>query len=514
MLSGGKCMTNHFGQPAVVIGGSLAGLMAARVLADRFDAVTILERDRIEDQPALHQSIPQGHHLHTLLLGGQRVMSSLYPGLIEKLATLGAVRCRAGRDIVFYLPTGKAFSMTGTVREPRDLGFDITCHSRGLLEYCVRHCTLQHPNVTFAGESAVKGLVYKDGRVRGLRYTRSGVPRALSTDFVVDASGRRSLTPRWLTELGFQPPEAATIGVDMAYASTKFRVPEGYNEPERLLVVMGPPPEFPNAGIMEIIEDQTWHVTLAGRFGHYPPDDASGFLAFARALHTPKLYDLINDAERVADITAYRFPTSVRRHYERLTTFPEGLVVLGDAISSFNPVYGQGMSSAALQAEAFQQVLAGREAGRKGLDGLALDFFPQAAEIIETPWNLAAGRDFAYAETQGQRPTDLEESSRYFADVDALTAQDLEVQRLVVEVLNLAKPLSALREEPLRSRVEAHKRRHQSKSVGAAGVRRSAYLDSLHTVRFPTTRRQEDIVACASCLGWVGTQAHVLLPSP
>jgi 2-polyprenyl-6-methoxyphenol hydroxylase-like FAD-dependent oxidoreductase len=254
---GGADMPTHLGHQAVVIGGSLTGLMTARVLADHFDRVTVLERDHIDDRPALHRSIPQGHHLHGLLLGGQQVMASLYPGFLEQLDTLGAVRCRAGKEIVYYLPTGKAFSVTGTVREPRDLGFDITCHSRGLLEYCVRHCTLQHRNITSVHESTVPGLMCEDGRVRGVRYTQGGKAQALATDVVVDAGGRKSQAPRWLMALGFRAPEATTIGVDIAYASTKFRVPEGYDRPERLLVFMGPPPDVPNGAVMEIIEDQT-----------------------------------------------------------------------------------------------------------------------------------------------------------------------------------------------------------------------------------------------------------------
>jgi 2-polyprenyl-6-methoxyphenol hydroxylase-like FAD-dependent oxidoreductase len=240
-------------------------------------------------------------------------------------------------------------------------------------------------------------------------------------------------------------------------------VPASYDEPERLLVFMGPPPDFPNGAIMEIIEHQTWHVTLAGRFGDYPPHDATGFLAFAHALHTPKLYELIKDAERVADITWYRFPTSVQRHYERLTTFPEGVLVVGDAISSFNPVYGQGMSSAALQVQMLQEILTERAAGARGLDGLALAFFPQAAQIIETPWTLMSNQDLAFPQTQGERPADLEERVQYFMDLDALTAEDDEVYRLLVDVLNLVKPFSALRQEPWRSRVEAHRRKRGNK---------------------------------------------------
>jgi 2-polyprenyl-6-methoxyphenol hydroxylase-like FAD-dependent oxidoreductase len=241
---------------------------------------------------------------------------------------------------------------------------------------------------------------------------------ALAADLVVDAGGRRSQAPRWLTELGFPAPEAATIGVDMAYASAKFRVPAEYDEPARVLICFGPPPAFPNGGIMAMIEHQTWHVTLVGRFGAYPPHDAAGFLAYASALPHPKLYQLIKDAERVSEITPCRFPTSVLRHYDRLPTFPERFVVLGHALSSFSPVYGQGMSAAALQVQALQRVLRTRATGGEGLAGLARAFFPQAAEVIRTPWTLAASRDLAYPQTQGERPADLAKNAQYLAALD------------------------------------------------------------------------------------------------
>jgi hypothetical protein len=231
---------------------------------------------------------------------------------------------------VFYLPTGKAFSVTGTVREPRDLGFDLSCHSRGLLEYCVRQCTLQHANIRFVGQSNVRGLACRDGRVHGVHYTQFGETHTLATDLVVDAGGRKSQAPRWLTELGFRAPEETTIGVDLGYASTKFHMPADYDESERA--------------------------------------------------------------------------TELR-----------------------------------------------------GLEALARTFFPKAAEIIDTPWALAASQDLAYPQTRGDRPADLEERAQYFADVDALSADDAEVHRLVTEVFNLVKPLAALEEASLRRRVEACK---------------------------------------------------------
>ncbi|HLW70258.1 MAG TPA: hypothetical protein VKS22_06525 [Candidatus Binataceae bacterium] len=447
-------MRSLLGERAIVIGGSLAGLMAARVLADHFDHVTVLERDHVEDRPALRKSIPQGSHAHVLLLGGQQAMSRLYPGFVDRLLSLGTVRVHVGREFVVLTPTGKAYSFGGAVREARDLGITFHYQSRGLLEHCVRQCTLESPNVSFEGDCIVRRPIFRDGRVRGVICGRDGDIKPLVGDLVVDAGGRGSRAQGWLRQVGFAPPEETTVGVDFAYSSARFVAPD-YAEPAQVFAALGPGPDYPKAAYLVPLEDGVRLLTLGGRFGDYPPTDEAGFLAFAKSLHTPKIHEIVMNAERVSEITHHSYPTAFRRHYERMPTFPDGFLVIGDALCSFNPVYGQGMSSAALQAEALQHVLNERAEGPAPLEGLAPAFFTKAAEVITTPWLLATISDFAYPQTRGVQPPGLEESGRYFAAVEALSADDAKLQALIVEVFSLAKPLSALSEEPLRSRVLA-----------------------------------------------------------
>jgi flavin-dependent dehydrogenase len=451
-------MTNRLGNHAVVIGGSIAGLLSARVLADYFDRVTVLERDLIEDRPAIHKSIPQGNHVHTLLQGGQQVISALYPGFAAGLRESGAVPCNPGKDVVWFLPEGKAYTPRGAVREPRDLGLQGYSQSRALLEHLVRRHTVMLANVGFESGATARALIGDGGRVRGVRREREGKVDVLDADLVVDAGGRGSQAPRWLSELGFRGPDETVIGVDLAYSSSRFRIP-GSDELEPMIFVGSPSPRSPNGAGMFRLEDGCWLVSLAGRFKAYPPTDEADFLAFARALPSPKVYELIKDAERLADFTHHRFPTSVQRHYEQLAEFPQGFVVLGDAICSFNPVYGQGMSSAATQAGVLHKIMRERADESRGLDGLAAEFFPQAAALIGTPWILAATFDFIYPKTQGERPADIKETIRYLNALDSLQTEDIEVQRLTTEVLHLLKPLSVLWDDPLRSRVLARLKR-------------------------------------------------------
>jgi len=457
-------MGSRLGEHAVVIGGSIAGLVSARVLADYFDRVTILERDHIEPRAAVHKSTPQGNHLHTVLIGGLKVLSGLYPGFCEKLHAMGAVPLRLARDLRFYRPNGVAFSLTGAVKEPRDLGIQIYSQSRGLLEHCIRQCTIALPNISAECDAPVERLIENNGRVEGLSYKSHGEPRSIRCDLVLDCGGRGSHAPRWLTEMGFSAPEETIIGVDFAYSSTRFHIPGDDGTVDQCALFGGPPPEFTRLGALTRIENDVWLVSLAGRFRDYPPQDEAGFMAFAAALPTPGLDQIIKSAERVDPISHFRFPTSVLRHYERLPTFPERFLVLGDAISSFNPVYGQGMSSAALQARTLGTILEERVNSAQGLDGIAAVFFPKAAEVISTPWTLAANFDFAFPQTTGARPPMPSEILRYFLTLDALTAEDIAIHKIMVEVFGLGRPWSALWDEPVRGRVLAR----MNRSAGTA----------------------------------------------
>ena len=431
------------------MGASIAGLLAARVLSEYFDQVTALEQDDLEDRPVIHKSVPQGNHLHALLPGGLKVLSSLYPAFTEELGQRGATRVTPGHDIVWYLPDGKAFNPTGSIRAPFDFGLEAYCASRGLIEFVLRAQTTAIPNMRLESGTTVRELIHREGRVRGVRTADS---RTIAAELVVDATGRGHRARQWLAAIGFSPPEETAIGLDTAYSTANFRRPEAFPG-EPIIFITGPAPHFTRRGYVITIENGTLLVSLIGRFGDFPPTDKEGFLAFASELHSDLAYRIIREAEQLGPIAHHRFVSSVQRHYERMTAFPEGFLVIGDALCTFNPIYAQGMSAAAKQAEILQHVLSDYAARSSGMDGVASSFFRQAAEFNSTPWNLAAAFDFAFPQTRGTRPPGTDERARYFAALDDLQGEDAEVRRLVTEVFHLLQPLSVLQQEPLRSRV-------------------------------------------------------------
>jgi 2-polyprenyl-6-methoxyphenol hydroxylase-like FAD-dependent oxidoreductase len=430
---------------AVVIGAGMAGLAAAQAISRHFGKVTVIERDVLPVEAAPRIGTPQCQHAHILLAGGLKALQKLFPGFEKDLAEAGAVKIRMGKDLRFERPGFDPFPA-------RDLGIDVFSMSRPLLEAVVRRRVQQSPNIDIRMRSRVTGLAAsRDAtRIEAVHYEREdGGALTLEADLVVEASGRCGLTFQLLEALSLQKPEETEIGMDQAYASTIVERRD-HNADWLGNVVLPSAPATSRGAFLFPIEKQRWVLSVGGNHGDAPPGDRAGFMDFVRSLRTQTIYDAVRDARPLTDIVRFKLPCSTRRHFERLESFPAGLLVTGDALCRFNPVFGQGMSVAAQEAVILDRLLA------EGvpMERLAREFFAAIQDTIATPWGVAIN-DFVYPATRGVRPADLAQRLQYGAALTRLAAQDPEVHRLSVEVTQLLKPQAALREPALAARVKS-----------------------------------------------------------
>jgi 2-polyprenyl-6-methoxyphenol hydroxylase-like FAD-dependent oxidoreductase len=365
-------------QTAIVVGASLAGLLAARVLAEHYAQVTLVERDTLPTTPEARKGVPQGRHAHAVLARGQMTLEQLFPGLTPRLLELGAPR-GFGR-----------LCFGGGYLAPARTGEGGLFVSRPLLETEVRARVLALPNVRLLEQHDAEGLTASDdgARVTGLRVTEraTGAGALLAADLVVDASGRGSQAPAWLEALGYRGPEVELVPVRMGYCTRHYR-----REPQHLdgdvIVNVSPTRGNARGGALLAQEGERWIMTVAGYFGDDPPTDEQGFLEFARSLPATELHEIARTATPLSAPTSYKFPANQWRHYERLKRFPAGLLVMGDALASFTPIYGQGITVAAVEALALRDCLAA------GQQQLARRFFRQASAIVGHAWSITAGGD-------------------------------------------------------------------------------------------------------------------------
>ena len=441
-------MPSTIGRRAIVIGAGMGGITAARAVAPHFERVLVIERDGLPTQPSTRPGTPQAKHVHALLAGGQRALGDLFPGFENHLERGGAVPLQAGLDIRMERPGFDPFPQ-------RDLGFHSYGLSRALVEFVTRTRLNGYANVEVHHRCRVERLIADARRlaVTGVEYADpDGQRLSVDAELVVDSSGRGDLTLDLLESIGLPRPSATTIGVDIAYASTIYEIPNDPPNDWKGLFHLPMPPSSRGA-LMLPLEDRRWILTLGGRHGDNPPRDEAGFIGFVQGFRMPTLYNAIRYAKRLDDIIGYRFPESIHRHYERLETFPSGLLVIGDAVCRFNPVWGQGMSVAAQEACALSRLLAGRAGARDPLDGLAKAFFTEAAGLIATPWAQAAVPDFIHPKTRGERPADFEQSLKTGMALTKLAARDPAVHKLTAEVGSLLKPRTVYLDPELRRRV-------------------------------------------------------------
>ena len=395
--------SNH----AVVIGGSMAGLLAARVLTDHYDRVTLVDRDVLPAACENRRGVPQGRHTHGLLASGRQVLDRLFAGISEELISAGAL----SGDIVGEL---RWFNEGGCHRR-FDSGLKGLLMSRSFLEGVVRNRVMQLPRVHRRESAAVEGLVASAGNVRITGIQIAG--EVLPAEIVMDATGRGSHSPQWLEVLGYRKPQEERVEIALGYTTRFFRRrPQDMNGD--MGAVIPPTPHGKQGGVMLAQEGDRWTVTLVSHFGNYAPAELDGFIEFARNLPAPYIYDVIRDAEPQGDAASARFPASVRWRYEKLQRFPEGYLVIGDAICSFNPVYGQGMSVAALESEQLAETLA------DGSGNVAKRFFARAAKVVDNPWSVAVGNDLRMPETIGPRNASVKFINWYMAKLHKAAHHD------------------------------------------------------------------------------------------
>jgi 2-polyprenyl-6-methoxyphenol hydroxylase-like FAD-dependent oxidoreductase len=427
-------------QHAVVIGGSMAGLLAARVLSAHFGQVSVIERDRLPDGAAPPKGVPQGRHEHGLLGGGAMVLMDLFPDLFSTMVQEGAPLVSSS-EVRWY--------HSGVWKAPFPIERQTVYQSRPFLEQHVRKSLTARGNVRFIDACEVTGLCVQDDQVAGvfLRYRdEEQYKEMLPATCVVDASGCGSRTPQWLAFLGYGRVEESSVTVDADCATRIYRLPDPLPFDWKVMIVYGTPPDERRGGFIYPIQGGYWMVTLAGVFRDYPPDDERSFLEYARGLAVPDLYEAIKEAEPVTPIVTYKYAANRRRYYERLSRLPAGFAVMGDALCSFNPIFGQGMSVVALEAKLLDTFLQEQRSHAMpcGRPVWTMCFQKALADVVQAPWRLASGDDFRYQEAQGKRLFGTRLFNWYMRRIHELMASHPLVTLRGYEVLQLLKPFSAL----------------------------------------------------------------------
>jgi 2-polyprenyl-6-methoxyphenol hydroxylase-like FAD-dependent oxidoreductase len=423
--------TGVVGDQAVVVGASVAGLCAARVLADRFTRVVVVDRDTLVDDPTPRRQVPQGRHPHLLLTAGTRLLNAWFPGLTDELCAAGAVELDLCRDFLWY-------QAGGTQRRPASSLVGPSM-SRPLLEWTVRRRVSLLPNVDIQDGVHVCGLTLDDhaGRVSAVQI---GDGEEIAADLVVDATGRHARTIDWLATLGYPAPEATVVEVDTRYASRVFRRIDSPARDWKAAAVIGEP-ETKRLAMLLPIEGDRWILSIAGLNGEIPPTDDDEVLAYARQFDSPVIADLIAGGQAIGEPVTHRFPANQRRHVERLRRYPLGWILLGDAVCSSDPIYGQGMTSAAQQADALGHALDHHGTISRAF---AKQYFRAAARIVNVPWSIAVGGDFAYPGTKGDKPFGTDILNRYMDRVVQAGQRDDHVVTRFNEVIALVRSPQSL----------------------------------------------------------------------
>ena len=430
----------NLGDRAVVIGGSIAGLLSARVLSDFFTEILVIDKDVLPSEAQARSGVPQSLQPHVLLTKGYQIICQLFPKIASKLQQQGALAIDWGKE--FY-----CFSETDWLANtPENSGIaSVTC-SRPLLETTIRQQLQENPKVRFLDRQRVTGLLYEVDKqqVTGVQTKRDRRDQTtpIRADLVVDCSGRNSQAPQWLRDIGIVPPPETKINAQLGYATRRYKKPPNYDSDWKVMLINHVPPKQTRLGYLAKIENGEWIATLGGYLQDFPPLNDAGFLDFARSLPNPEFYKAIASAEPTSPIYAYRATANRLRHYEKIQ-IPNGFITLGDAVCAFCPVYGQGMTVSALSAMVLQKWLKQAQKSWFSTKLSSIKFQKALSASNKFPWDFATGQDTRFLSADQPQPLGARLLQSYLNRLQAQATLDPEVYLSFLRIAHsLKSPLS------------------------------------------------------------------------
>ena len=428
----------HHGEKAIILGGGIAGKLAARVLSDFYQEIIVIERDEQPSGPFPRKGAQQGSHIHALLQAGEHGLEKLFPGITEKFYTTGAVKINSTRDLAWF--------HHGVWKLRYEGGYTTTLQTRPHLEWHLEQSIKMFPNVTILYNHSFQDFEYNgnENRIIGVRIKAGNLVKTIFADLVVDAIGAGSMTASWAKGRGIPVPEEK-VKIGLRYVSRTFQLPAERNRDWTIKLLYPNPPQEKIGGMISKVEDNQYIVTFIGYHDAINEKEVlqneNHFIELAKKLPKNDIYQELKDAAPLTGISVFRIPQMTWRKYEKVKQLPDGLMLIGDTMCRMDPFFGQGMSIAVLEALALQKLLQNKNQSQQQM---IRAFHKQAAKIIAPIWSMVTTENFRYPATIGRRPFGLPIMQWYSKNIFLLSARDQETYHSFVKVMNLLSPITAL----------------------------------------------------------------------